>query len=68
MGPIATIGIGSTALEAGGKILETIAYRRYSTLFEGQEFLARRERLGIWRGTFDPPEAWRKRRKSRPRP
>ena len=45
-----------------------IAYRRYSDMFESEEFLARRERLGIWRGQFDPPEAWRHRRKARSRP
>ncbi len=36
-----------------------IAYTRHGTFYVGQENEARRERRGIWRGTFDPPEDWR---------
>jgi endonuclease YncB( thermonuclease family) len=36
-----------------------IAYTRHGTLYVGEEKEARRQRRGIWRGTFDLPEDWR---------
>lgn len=36
-----------------------IAYTRHGTLYVGEEAEARREKRGIWRGTFDLPEHWR---------
>jgi endonuclease YncB( thermonuclease family) len=36
-----------------------IAYTRHSALYIREEDDARREKRGIWRGTFDPPEDWR---------
>jgi endonuclease YncB( thermonuclease family) len=36
-----------------------VAYTRHGTFYVAQENEARRERRGIWRGTFDPPEDWR---------
>jgi endonuclease YncB( thermonuclease family) len=36
-----------------------IAYTRHGTLYVSDEAEARREKRGIWRGTFDLPEDWR---------
>jgi endonuclease YncB( thermonuclease family) len=36
-----------------------IAYTRHGTLYLSEEAEARRERRGIWGGTFDLPEHWR---------
>ena len=36
-----------------------IAYTRHSALYIREEDDARREKRGIWRGTFDLPEDWR---------
>lgn len=36
-----------------------IAYTRHSTSYRAEEAEARRDRRGIWRGTFDLPEDWR---------
>ena len=36
-----------------------IAYTRHGTLYVREEAEARRDKRGIWRGTFDLPEDWR---------
>lgn len=36
-----------------------VAYTRHSTLYVREEKEARRDKRGIWRGTFDLPEDWR---------
>jgi endonuclease YncB( thermonuclease family) len=36
-----------------------VAYTRHSLLYVREEDEARREKRGIWRGTFDMPEDWR---------
>lgn len=36
-----------------------IAYTRHGTLYVKEEAEARRDKRGIWRGTFDLPEDWR---------
>ena len=38
-----------------------IAYRRYSHAYDKAEAYARSRRLGLWSGTFEPPEEWRAR-------
>lgn len=38
-----------------------LAYRRYSQDYVAAEEAARTARLGIWSGTFETPEQWRKR-------
>lgn len=51
----------STSLNAqmvyGG---QAIAYRRYSREYVDEEDAARAARLGLWTGTFEEPEAWRR--------
>jgi endonuclease YncB( thermonuclease family) len=37
-----------------------LAYRRHSNDYVDEEAAARKGRLGIWRGRFETPEAWRK--------
>ena len=37
-----------------------VAYRKYSKKFISQENLAKKEKLGIWAGTFEMPWEWRK--------
>ena len=37
-----------------------VAYRKYSTKFIGQENIARKEKLGIWAGSFEMPWEYRK--------
>lgn len=37
------------------------AYRRYSTMYVDHEEAARAEKLGIWSGEFEQPEAYRRR-------
>jgi endonuclease YncB( thermonuclease family) len=43
-----------------------LAYRRYSEDYVADEGAARRERAGMWSGTFTPPWEWR--RGERPAP
>ncbi len=40
-----------------------IAYRRYSKDYIEEEQEARRDKLGIWQGTFQFPEEWRRSKK-----
>ena len=40
-----------------------VAYRKYSKKFVSQENLAKKEKLGLWSGTFEMPWEWRKKRK-----
>lgn len=42
-----------------------IAYRRHSTSYVASEEEARRARRGIWAGTFDEPETWRERQRTK---
>ena len=37
-----------------------VAYKKYSKKFIPQENLAKKEKLGLWAGTFDMPWEWRK--------
>ena len=37
-----------------------VAYRKYSKKFVSQENLAKKEKLGLWAGTFEMPWEWRK--------
>ena len=37
-----------------------VAYRKYSKKFVSQENLAKKDRLGLWAGTFEMPWDWRK--------
>ena len=37
-----------------------VAYKKYSKKFIAQENLAKREKLGLWAGTFEMPWEWRK--------
>ena len=37
-----------------------VAYRKYSKKYVAQENFARREKLGLWSGTFEMPWDWRK--------
>mgnify|MGYP001250891331 CR=1 FL=1 len=37
-----------------------VAYKKYSKKFIAQENLAKREKLGLWVGTFEMPWEWRK--------
>ena len=37
-----------------------VAYRHYSERYVPDEDTARRERLGIWSGKFEPPAEWRR--------
>ena len=37
-----------------------VAYRRYSKLYVSDEDFAKKERLGLWEGSFLKPEKWRK--------
>ena len=37
-----------------------VAYRKYSKKFVSQENLAKKEKLGLWAGTFEMPWDWRK--------
>ena len=37
-----------------------IAYRRYSKKYVLEEQHAEKNKLGIWQGTFQTPEEWRK--------
>jgi endonuclease YncB( thermonuclease family) len=37
-----------------------VAYRRYSTAYVDAENAAKAEHLGIWGGTFEMPEDWRR--------
>ena len=40
-----------------------IAYRYYSKDYIDEEFIAKRKKLGIWRGTFEEPYIYRKKNK-----
>ena len=37
-----------------------IAYKRYSKKYILEEQYAKKNKLGIWQGTFQKPEEWRK--------
>ncbi len=37
-----------------------VAYRKYSKKFVAEENLAKKEKLGLWSGTFQMPWEWRK--------
>ena len=37
-----------------------VAYKKYSKKFVAQENLAKKEKLGLWAGTFEMPWEWRK--------
>jgi endonuclease YncB( thermonuclease family) len=37
-----------------------VAYRQYSTDYVGQEAAARSARRGLWAGSFDQPQDWRR--------
>ena len=37
-----------------------VAYKRYSKNYVGDEKYAKENKLGIWKGSFDRPEKWRK--------
>jgi len=37
-----------------------VAYRKYSKKFVAEEDLAKKEKLGLWSGTFQMPWEWRK--------
>ena len=37
-----------------------VAYRKYSKKFVSQENLAKKDKLGLWAGTFEMPWDWRK--------
>ena len=39
-----------------------VAYKKYSKKFVSQEIYARKEKLGLWSGTFEMPWNWRKNR------
>lgn len=49
--------------DLGGRLVAqgmAVAYRRYSAAYVDQEEAAKAEKLGIWAGSFTPPEQWRK--------
>ena len=37
-----------------------VAYKKYSKKFVAQENIAKKEKLGLWAGTFEMPWEWRK--------
>ena len=39
-----------------------VAYKKYSKKFIAQEIFAKKEKLGLWSGTFEMPWNWRKNR------
>ena len=39
-----------------------VAYKKYSKKFVAQENIAKKEKLGLWSGTFEMPWDWRKNR------
>ena len=39
-----------------------VAYKKYSKKFVSQEIYAKKEKLGLWSGTFEMPWNWRKNR------
>ena len=39
-----------------------VAYKKYSKKFVAQEIFAKKEKLGLWSGTFEMPWNWRKNR------
>ena len=39
-----------------------VAYKKYSKKFVSQEIFAKKEKLGLWSGTFEMPWNWRKNR------
>lgn len=41
-----------------------VAYRKYSSMFVGEEEFAKRNRRGMWNGTFIMPWDWRAQRRS----
>lgn len=40
-----------------------VAYRKYSTAYVDHEAAAKAERLGLWSGSFEQPETWRRENK-----
>ncbi|MDG2312902.1 MAG: thermonuclease family protein [Alphaproteobacteria bacterium] len=40
-----------------------VAYTRYSNKFIKSEMRARREKMGIWAGSFEMPEVWRRKKR-----
>ena len=40
-----------------------LAYRKYSKDYVSEETLAKSRREGMWRGEFEPPWEWRRKRK-----
>tara|TARA_B110000196_G_C21027957_1_gene606119 strand:- start:401 stop:745 length:345 start_codon:yes stop_codon:yes gene_type:complete len=40
-----------------------VAYTRYSNKFIKSEIRARREKIGIWAGSFEMPEVWRRKKR-----
>jgi endonuclease YncB( thermonuclease family) len=37
-----------------------VAYKKYSKKFVSEENLAKKDKLGLWAGTFEMPWNWRK--------
>jgi endonuclease YncB( thermonuclease family) len=50
--------VGAWMVEHG----QAVAYRKYSMEYVGAENRAHTAKLGIWSGTFDMPEDWRRQR------
>jgi endonuclease YncB( thermonuclease family) len=49
--------------DLGGRLVAqglAVAYRRYSMAYVDHEEAAKAEKLGIWSGSFEMPEQWRK--------
>ncbi len=40
-----------------------VSYRKYSKKYLNQEFNAKEDKLGVWRGSFEMPWVWRKKNK-----
>ena len=40
-----------------------IAYRKYSKKYVKDEIIAKKKKLGIWQGSFEIPEKWRRKNK-----
>ena len=47
-------------LDPASKNGYAIAYKRYSKKYILEEQYAKKNKLGIWQGTFQKPEEWRK--------
>jgi endonuclease YncB( thermonuclease family) len=49
--------------DLGGRLVAqglAVAYRRFSTAYVDHEEAAKAERVGMWTGTFEQPEQWRR--------